>query len=92
MGPSLRTFRRYSPPAPDGSLVIRMVRSGNEAFGFIREVQDDERDDVYPTEQQPIENVWRLLDGKLESDPTRPVFVELEAGLEWRSEWGRLSD
>lgn len=83
-------FKRYRRPVPIGSIIVRIVEAGGKHFGFVREVQDDDEDDVYPTEQKPIDQVWRLVENKLATDPGASVFVEIEAGVEWLPEWGEL--
>ncbi len=82
--------RRYQRPAPAGSIVVRIVDAGGEPFGFVREVTDVDEDDTFPTEQKPIDQVWRLVENKLETNPSAAVFVEMEAGIEWQPAWGTL--
>jgi hypothetical protein len=87
----MTTFHRYRHPAPKGSLVVKIVSSGGEPFGFLREVPDrDEEDALYPTEQTPIDHVLRLVDSHLAADPEVQVFVDLEPGLSWDNHWGTL--
>lgn len=83
-------FRRYRRPAPAGSIVVRIVQAGGEPFGFVREIDETDEDDTYPTEQKPIDQVWRLVRNKLEARPDAPVFVDMEADVPWNPEWGRL--
>lgn len=83
--------RSYRGDAAKGSIVVRIVRSGDDIVGFIREVEEPgDTDSVYPSEPQPIEEVWRLVRNKLEIVPDAPVYVELEAGIEWQAGWGSL--
>lgn len=88
---TMRRFRRYRHPAPAGAIVVRIMESGGEPFGFMREVQDPDEADAYPTEQQPIDHVWRLVASRLEETPDAPVFVEMEPGVEWNPAWGELT-
>lgn len=83
-------YKRYQRPAPTGSLIVRIVEAGGEPFGFLREVTDDGEDDTFPTEQKPVDQVWRLVANKLETNPAAEVFVEMEAGVKWRAAWGKL--
>lgn len=83
-------YRRYEKPSPVGSIVVRIVDAGGEPFGFVRVIADADEDDTFPTEQQPIDQVWRLVENKLEGNPSAIVFVEMEAGVEWQSDWGTL--
>lgn len=83
-------YRRYQRPVPVGSIVVRIVEAGGEPFGFVREVSDVDEDDTFPTEQKPIDQVWRLVENKLQANPSAPVFVEMEAGVEWQAAWGTL--
>lgn len=86
------TFRRYRRPAPSGSIVVRIVDAGGKPFGFVREVQEADEDDTYPTEQKAMDDVWRLVENKLTDRPDTAVFVEMETGVEWQPDWGRLTD
>ena len=86
----MKKFHVYKRPAPVGSFVVRIVEVEGEPFGFIREVHDPEEEDTYPTEQKPIDQVWRLLHNKLADAPHAPVFIETDAHFEWRPEWGEL--
>jgi hypothetical protein len=85
-------YRRYvRGRTPVGSYVIRLVQAGDRVEGFIRRVEaEDEEDSVYPTEQKPVDQVFRLADSKQKAEPGAQIFVELEAGLEWNEEWGLL--
>lgn len=83
-------FRRYKRPAPPGSIVVRIVEEDGEPFGFIREIGDADDDGAHATEQKPIEQVWRLVDNKLQGNPHAQVYIETDANFEWRPEWGTL--
>lgn len=86
-----RPYHRYAGSAPAGAIVVRLVRAGDEVVGFIRDIEEpSDTDSSYPTEQKPVDQVWRLVENKLRSMPEAEVYVELEAGLEWQPEWGRL--
>jgi hypothetical protein len=85
-------FRRFHHPAPPGSLVVRIVTAGGQLFGFIREISDDEMEsDTYPSEQTPLDQVWRLVASKVKEEPGTDILVELEPGIEWDPHWGRLA-
>mgnify|MGYP000846287750 CR=1 FL=1 len=85
-------FRRYHHPAPPGSLVVRIVTTGGALFGFIREINEgDDTDDAYPSEQKPLDQVWRLVANKVKAEPGTDVLVDLEPGIEWDPHWGRLA-
>lgn len=44
----------YRYPAPAASFVVRLVRSGDQVQGFIRQVQEeDDPKAYYPSEQMP---------------------------------------
>lgn len=84
------TFKRYHTSVPAGSIVVRIVEAGGKPFGFVRDVEREDEDDAYPTEQKPIDQVWRLVDNKLKAKPDAAVYVDMEAGMTWQDEWGRL--
>lgn len=86
----MAVYRRYSRPAPPGSVVVRIVEAGGGLHGFVREVEEDDTDDTYPTEQKPLDQVWRLVENKRQDAPDTPVYVELEVGIDWNDAWGRL--
>lgn len=87
------SVRRYAGNAPKGAIIVRIVRAGDQIAGFIREVDEPGDDDsTYPTEQKPIDQVWRVVRNKLDEMPDTPVFVEVEAGIDWDPAWGTLLD
>lgn len=88
----MRTFRRHvSGRTPVGAIVVRLVRSGGEVAGFVRQVEEpDDAEETYPTEQKPVDQVLRLAENKAEADPRTDIYVELEAGLDWDERWGKL--
>lgn len=85
--------RRFAGNAPAGSILVRIVRSGDQIVGFVRDVEEPGDDDsTYPTEQKPIDQVWRVVRNKLTDMPAAQVYVELEAGLDWDPAWGELQN
>lgn len=85
--------RRLAGAAPTGSIVVRLVDSGGKVMGFVRQVDDgEEADAVFPSELKPVEDVLRLAESKQRETPGSTIWVELEAGLRWREEWGSLED
>lgn len=92
MPATTRTFRRYTGSAPADSLVVRVVKAGDDIVGFIHQIEEPgQEDSTYPTEQKPLDQLWRLVDSKLEAMPDAVIYVELEAGIDWHPEWGRLA-
>lgn len=74
---------------PDRSTFV----SCDRIEGFVRDVEEPSEDDsTYPTEQKPIDQVWRLVENKLTDMPSAQVYVELEAGIDWDPAWGELQE
>jgi hypothetical protein len=90
----MASFRRYRRPVPPGSIIVRLVLYGEDVMGFVRQVEDiDEEDATYPTEQKSVEQVLRLAESKRKAEPPGTVvFIELEPGVRWKSEWGDLEN
>lgn len=87
----MNRYLRYRKPAPAGAIVVRLVRSGDEVMGFVRQVEDaDGEDETYPTEQKPVDQVLRLAESKAQAAPGADIFIELEPGVEWDPAWGEL--
>lgn len=83
--------RRITDDVPVGSIIVRIVRAGDQIAGFVRDVEEPGgTDTVHSTEQKPIDHVWRLVENKLSASPGATVYVEMEPGIEWRPEWGSL--
>lgn len=82
---------RFAGQAPIGSIVVRIVRAGDRIEGFIRDVEESgSEESVYPSEQKPMDQVWRLVENKLADMPGARVLVEMEAGVDWNPAWGEM--
>jgi hypothetical protein len=84
--------RTYHGILPPGAILVRIVKAGEELAGFVQEVSEPgEEDTVYPSEQQPLDEVLRLVENKIAQMPEAEVYVELEAGIDWNPRWGELA-
>jgi hypothetical protein len=82
---------RFAGQAPIGTIVVRIVRAGDRIEGFILDIEEPRSDEpVYPSEQKPMDQVWRLVENKLADMPGARVLVEMEAGVDWDPAWGEI--
>jgi hypothetical protein len=91
MEDAMQTYRRYQNGlVPPGSLVVRLYHAGDQIRGFIREVQADEPDAIFASEELEVENALRLAENKQLDRPDLPIYIELKEGVRWDPAWGRL--
>lgn len=87
----MQTYRRYQKGiTPVGAIVIRLYNSGDQIRGFIREVEADEEDSIFPSEELEVGNALRLAENKQLEEPDKPIYIELKEGVRWDPAWGRL--
>ncbi len=88
---AMNSYLRYAGGAPVGSIVVRIVRSGDALRATVSEVErQTELGDVNPSEEMPVDVALRLAESRRQNRPGASVYVRLESGVEWRDEWGRI--
>ncbi|WP_127142855.1 hypothetical protein [Pelagibacterium montanilacus] len=86
-------YTEYSFPAPARAFVVRLVRSGDQVQGTVRQIEaEDDPEAYYPSEEMPAAEALQLAQSRLEGqDAGQAVYVELEPGVEWDPSWGTLT-
>lgn len=91
----MATYKRYQRGTHEaGTVVIRLAREDDEVQAFVRTLgdpEDDSPDVAYVSEMTTPEDAFRLAESRIQGSPKAEIVVEMEAGVEWNSDWGTLA-
>jgi hypothetical protein len=84
-----QTYRRGQTPV--GAIVVKLYVAGETVRGFLREIEDVEEDGTaFPSDELEPDVALRLAENMRQHNPSRPVFIELDEGVEWDPGWGSI--